>query len=519
MSQRSKPCDAVASVAGKAETARRARTSVAGASRPDAPGSLYRSACKALIAGDVAHGLELRRMALEAGLDTDHLCQLDIEAAFQSGDWDRLAAQVAPDRDFDLPAIASPWIRIAAGRMQTGDLVGAMLAMDRFVQLRPSDFSFLAELLMIVDPPAQDREVRYFLGAAISAGATALDMEAAQKGTKEGTQIHESFALYTRVAKRNEAAASGGVTKLARDWSRAVWQPAAAPADQKLTSNERDRLASTLQTALNGDFSTAAAELATMSTASRSPFITARLAETERLLAYIANAPIPSRPDLDNQLRDIAVSEASGSDRLAVVFTGLSERVSGLPISIFDRILALAGYRTIFLRDSSRSGFACGIRSVAPSARATVDHLRTLTSRRADEELLVIGTSGGGYAALRYGLELEADRIVVISGGTVCDPQDMARLGDSRAPLIARRAVERAGPDDFTAPVHSIIADYDKHPEITLHFSAGMEIDRAHAGLLAGYPGVTLAPCDGDTRHNIIAAVLDQLLMATKSIV
>lgn len=471
------------------------------------------------MAGDVAHGLELRGMALEAGLDTDHLCQLDIEAAFQSGDWDRLAAQVAPHRDFDLPAIASPWIRIAAGRMQTGDLVGAMLAMDRFVQLRPSDFSFLAELGKLLDLPAQDRELGHLLNAAISSGARSAEIEAACEVLSRDTRTEQRLARFVKVAERAETSTSGLISKLARDWTRAVWQPAIAPADQQLTLDQRDRLATALQAALDGDFRSAISGLAALRAESQSGFITTRLAETERLLAYIANAPIPSRPDLDNQLRDIAVSEASGSDRLAVVFTGLSERVSGLPISIFDRILALAGYRTIFLRDSSRSGFACGIRSVAPSARATVDHLRTLTRRRADEELLVIGTSGGGYAALRYGLELEADRIVVISGGTVCDPQDMARLGDSRAPLIARRAVERAGPDDFTAPVHSIIADYDKHPEITLHFSAGMEIDRAHAGLLAGYPGVTLAPCDGDTRHNIIAAVLDQLLMATKSIV
>ena len=328
---------------------------------PDDPDGLYQASYSALTGCDLDRGIAWRNAAQRAGLDGDRLAHLDIEAAYRSTDWAELSACVAPDRDFDLPAIACPWIRVACGRMVVGDGGGATLAIERFLQLRPSDFSFVAGLVKVLDLPAQDRNLAHLLRTVISAGAKVQDIETICATLKRDAKTTLRLETFRDLATQAEQAVAGPAGKLARDWALAVWQPTAAPADEHLTHQERDQLATALQAALNGDFMAASSGIAALTSTLRSDFILARLAEAERLLTHIAHAPTPVRPDLDNCPREVAISDTRGSRRLAIVFTGLGERVSGLPISIFDRLLAIAGYRTIFLRDSSRGGFACGI--------------------------------------------------------------------------------------------------------------------------------------------------------------
>ena len=287
---------------------------------PDDPDGLYQASYSALTGCDLDRGIAWRNAAQRAGLDGDRLAHLDIEAAYRS-----------------------------------------TLAIERFLQLRPSDFSFVAGLVKVLDLPAQDRNLAHLLRTVISAGAKVQDIETICATLKRDAKTTLRLETFRDLATQAEQAVAGPAGKLARDWALAVWQPTAAPADEHLTHQERDQLATALQAALNGDFMAASSGIAALTSTLRSDFILARLAEAERLLTHIAHAPTPVRPDLDNCPREVAISDTRGSRRLAIVFTGLGERVSGLPISIFDRLLAIAGYRTIFLRDSSRGGFACGI--------------------------------------------------------------------------------------------------------------------------------------------------------------
>ncbi|WP_291842837.1 hypothetical protein [Maricaulis sp.] len=405
------------------------------------------------------------------------------------------------------PVDPEHWIDQAVLHIRHGDLRGATVAINRFTDACPDRLHPLERIFANLSRPAQDDAVAPLLRAIETACSDSATFRTFCNRLKAHHRIEVEPDHYTKRIDRRDAS----VSKLARDWSQATLQVTSQPREERPSVSYAEEVAASLQSALDGDFHSAQTALAELHGRAPQSFTQERIDEALRLLARLQKAPPPDRAILDDRPRDMAVSDRGSGPHTAIIFTGLAERVSGLPISIFDRLLAEAGYRTIFLRDPSRFAFACGIASLGSTAHATIDALRPLAVPEVGGELLVIGTSGGGYASLRYGLELGADRIVVISGGTVCHPDDLAELGDTRVPVVSRRTVARAGPGDFTEPVHAIIGQYRKRPDITLHFAEDMAIDRAHAMLLDGRDGVRLCPCRNTARHNIILTVLDSL--------
>ena len=474
----------------------------------EGPIALYFDALSHLHVGHLPCAMATMRLAVEGGLDAARRTHFEIETCYATGDWSRLSGLVAPDTDFGLPVAECPWIRIAIARLKTRDVVGALLAMSHFSQLRPGDPSFLPLLAQQLTLPEDDPTLIRLLHGVVLSQPDTDRFRAVCAHLRQETQSAIAFEPFETLL----AGQSTGATKLARDWASAVYQKANQPRAERPSRRTMEEMAEALQWALDGDFGQAVRDVEAIPVSSLSRFSRARRREILRILRSLARAPKPSRATLGDDTGEVLVSEAGDCHKVAVVFTGLAERVSGVPISVFDRLLANAGYRSLFLRDSSRRAFTCGIGSLAATARETVKALRPLIARKPGEEMLVIGTSGGGYASLRYGLALDADRIAVLSGGTLCRPEDLAALGDDRVPMIANHAVRLAGTDDFTAPVSEFLPRQGPCPSIDMHYCDSMALDRAHAQLLAGFPTVSLRPTQDETRHNIILKVLENVI-------
>src|SRR5262249_61529285 len=56
-----------------------------------------------------------------------------------------------------------------------------------------------------------------------------------------------------------------------------------------------------------------------------------------------------------------------------------------------------------------------GVPGLGDNYAATLDRLKRIVHESSVEKLYVLGSSAGGYAALRYGLDLSADAILALS--------------------------------------------------------------------------------------------------------
>jgi hypothetical protein len=86
-------------------------------------------------------------------------------------------------------------------------------------------------------------------------------------------------------------------------------------------------------------------------------------------------------------------------------------------------------YDVLILSDIQRRHYDAGIAGYSSSLLEMLDRLRTFTEARCYRRIVTYGTSMGGYAALRAGLWLGADRAVSIGGGFCVHPPRLVQGG------------------------------------------------------------------------------------------
>jgi len=111
------------------------------------------------------------------------------------------------------------------------------------------------------------------------------------------------------------------------------------------------------------------------------------------------------------------------------------------------------------------------------------------------------GHSAGGYGALHFGVDRQAERILALSCVTNVSPEFAAESGDPRAKVVARR-IGRSAPKTLQSFKHRFNGE-QSIPPIDLVYSQGSMYDRIHAEHLGDAPGVTLHPIQGVERHSL----------------
>jgi tetratricopeptide (TPR) repeat protein len=199
--------------------------------------------------------------------------------------------------------------------------------------------------------------------------------------------------------------------------------------------------------------------------------------------AELARPIVVDRPDAD-----VLVAECRGAEIAVVVFTGMGDRIA-VPVVRFDRYLAALGVAAVYLKDFRRILFVKGVQSLGTDYGDTVDGLRDITRRLGAKRVCTIGSSGGGRAAIRYGIDLGASNIVSIGGAT--GPAPCLR----GAPLITRRTLAHTGPE--TLDLKPFLQARQYAAKIALVYATDAAEEAAAARHLSGLPGVSLHPVPG----------------------
>jgi len=188
---------------------------------------------------------------------------------------------------------------------------------------------------------------------------------------------------------------------------------------------------------------------------------------------------------LDDE-RELQIVPRAGAACVLFAFTGLRGAL-GMELWMMHRWFGLLGVHVVYLRDWQSQGFNDGIAELAGNYDDTLDALATVVERLEARHVICYGNSLGGYAALRYGLDLGASGVLVFGA-----PTDL-----SASSTVVRQGGVRTGPN-----LRFLYEAALRSPTVRLVYGADHERDAREAVNFAGLPNVTLEPAPGFAAHN-----------------
>lgn len=169
----------------------------------------------------------------------------------------------------------------------------------------------------------------------------------------------------------------------------------------------------------------------------------------------------------------------------------------------------------ILIRDVVNSWYHRGVPGLGTHVDEVAATLRGLVRSIGPSEVITIGQSMGGYAAILFGMLLDADRIVAFGPLSHLDPVEAERYGDRRfLPVMEQLRddppksgyydlVELGKAVDYRGDLHVL---FGTHPGIDDGVSGNL--DAIHAFRLAKLPRVTLHPYSQSV-HAVIQWLID----------
>ena len=194
---------------------------------------------------------------------------------------------------------------------------------------------------------------------------------------------------------------------------------------------------------------------------------------------------------------DLLGERVEGCRSALLVFGGLRELV-GAALPKFDEVLRAERINTLYLSDPRRLLLLGGLETFG-DYRQSLDGLRNLLGRWGVEEIFCLGVSAGGYAAMAYGVDLGARRVLTMAAPTTLVGPVMQL--DRRAGILHDRIM--AAIKDRDLDLRNVMLAASDPPEIINYYAEDSPEDVAHAEHLRGLPNVRLKALSGEIGHGV----------------
>ena len=197
---------------------------------------------------------------------------------------------------------------------------------------------------------------------------------------------------------------------------------------------------------------------------------------------------------------DVLMAKVNEAETAVLVFTGSNDAVS-MPLPIFDHYLATLNITVVYLKDFNRLRFLRGIQSLSENYQGTLAALRDMLRRLGVKRLCTIGNCDGGFAAIRYGVELRAERILTFGASTYIPQNSFMKIEQARNFMRNRLAAKVPGDMVDLKP---FLQAAPPGAQIELFYEEEDPRDRVQALHLEGLPGVRLHPKPGLSNHHLL---------------
>jgi pimeloyl-ACP methyl ester carboxylesterase len=172
-------------------------------------------------------------------------------------------------------------------------------------------------------------------------------------------------------------------------------------------------------------------------------------------------------------------------------------------------------FNRVLIRDPLNAWYHRGVPGLGSHVDEVAASLRSLVDAIRPESVTTIGQSMGGYAAILFGLLLQADRMVAFGPLAHLDPDDAARYGDRRF-LPVLESLRADPPASIYDDLPRLSAELNHPGELHVVFGThpghddgvSGNLDAIHAFRLAARPDVTLYPYPGSD-HPVVKWLVD----------
>jgi hypothetical protein len=221
-----------------------------------------------------------------------------------------------------------------------------------------------------------------------------------------------------------------------------------------------------------------------------------------RIFARMPRADESYVPFQDVFQNDVQIVRRENAKAVMFVFCG-REHKPGLPVCIIHRWLGRLPVTVVYLRDFRAMHYLTGISTLGQNRRATLDSLRRIAASVGGRRILCYGNSGGVFAALHYGLDLECEAALCLSGITNLGTEFNSRLRSAASIAQLNRAVPHQIVD-----LKRAYRAAKQPPRARIVYAEHNWDDRLHAEHMEGLPTVTLQAVSGTASHNVIADLI-----------
>jgi hypothetical protein len=193
----------------------------------------------------------------------------------------------------------------------------------------------------------------------------------------------------------------------------------------------------------------------------------------------------------------LLVAPCQGARTLVISFGGNTNFLM-LPQSI----VTLPDAHLIAIRDPARCFALCGLPGLGVDYAACIRSLKTLIAALGATRVYCTGVSAGGYPALRFGLDLNAEGVLAFSPPTTLDVADDGDAPLSRYPQLTAlyKQKDRIGLDLDLARAY---VDCRRRPGVLLLYSPSHDRDAWLANRMAGIAGVDVSAVSPEAGHRV----------------
>jgi len=195
-----------------------------------------------------------------------------------------------------------------------------------------------------------------------------------------------------------------------------------------------------------------------------------------------------------------------------IAFGGINEGM-GMPPFEFFKLLNNVKVNKVFVRDKQQAWYQLGLDQFLQSPTEVAEQIiQAITLEHNNPRLIMIGNSMGGYAAMLFGLMLNAEQVIAFSPQTFVDRLNRMRFLDFRwAPQINRMHTAIKQDEASTAhfDLRPLISKNVYKPRIDVYYSERHRLDRIHAERLRECKNVFLYPCRANS-HALVRELRDE---------
>jgi hypothetical protein len=201
----------------------------------------------------------------------------------------------------------------------------------------------------------------------------------------------------------------------------------------------------------------------------------------------------------------VLLVKRENAKRLLIVFSGNTKQLAIPQPVIDDQETSM-----LCVRDANRCFALMGLPRLGQSYQSVLDSFRRCAEVLGLDKVYVIGTSSGGYAALRYAFDLRAEGVIGFSAPTSLNIADDPGATTQKYPQLAR-LYARSKEIGFDMVPH--YEEADVRPSVILVYCPGHERDKIFTERMMHVPGVELVSTPDEVGHTTFPWYNEQGLM------